>query len=207
MTEAATALDVLDEFVAEPQAFVGSRKPFARPIWGVSAQFQRPSKVAREPKQKVAPASPEPEGVTIIIDPVPELLEVVDYDSLILAMRKRADALNCSRVTLDRIAGLPDGYVGKLLGTGQVKRLGMNSIGGLLGALGAKLVLIEDPEMMERYRDRRETRDAAHTVSATKGHARPSTSTKRFKKFRGEISGALMTWPLKQRPCGVTVER
>ena len=58
-----------------------------------------------------------------------------------------------------------------------------------------------------RYRDRRETRDAAHTVSATKGHARPSTSTKRFKKFRGEISGALMTWPLQQRPCAVTVER
>jgi len=37
----------------------------------------------------------------------------------------------------------------------------------MLAALGTKFVVVEDPETLERYRDRRVKRDAAHVVSAT----------------------------------------
>jgi hypothetical protein len=44
------------------------------------------------------------------------------------------------------VAGLPDKYLPKLIGTNPVRRLGMASLGAVLGVLGAKLILVADEE-------------------------------------------------------------
>lgn len=88
------------------------------------------------------------------------IAEVVDYDTLILAMRLRADQLNVSRETIDEIAGLCDRYAAKLLSRQPVKRLGLGTLGPVLSALGMKLIAVPDPDALERYRDRRVERNA-----------------------------------------------
>jgi len=48
-------------------------------------------------------------------------------------MRARADELGVSRELISELAGLPSGYAGKVIGPGQVKRVGMTSLGALVG--------------------------------------------------------------------------
>jgi hypothetical protein len=44
------------------------------------------------------------------------------YDELIAAMAKRAAELGLSQAALDRVAGLPGGYSGKVFGGSQTKK-------------------------------------------------------------------------------------
>jgi hypothetical protein len=81
-------------------------------------------------------------------------VEIRNYGDLIRALRCRQHHLNISLHTLDQIAGLPLGYCAKILGPGQVKHLGPISFQSLLGALGCRLALVEDPEAMARIRSR-----------------------------------------------------
>lgn len=70
---------------------------------------------------------------------------VTDYDSLIAALRARADELNVSRLAIDERAGLQSGYTAKLLAGEGGRGLGRLSLGCLLGALGVKLIMVDDP--------------------------------------------------------------
>jgi hypothetical protein len=81
-------------------------------------------------------------------------VEIRSYADLVRALRFRHHELNVSLHTLDQLAGLPLGYCAKILGPGQVKHLGPISLQSLLGALGCRLQLVEDPEAMARIRDR-----------------------------------------------------
>jgi hypothetical protein len=81
------------------------------------------------------------------------------YDDLIDAIRVRVDELSLSREGLDDISGLPVGYSGKLLGPSRNKSLGRSSFGDMLGAIGCKLVLIEDPVATARTLARRQPVD------------------------------------------------
>jgi hypothetical protein len=80
--------------------------------------------------------------------------EATDYDGLIGACRARADELQVAGETLDVVAGFPTRYTAKLLGPRQVRRLGMFSLGPMLGALGIKLLVVEDREALTRVVDR-----------------------------------------------------
>ena len=82
------------------------------------------------------------------------LAEIRNYDDLHKALRRRADDVNISRLTLDHLAGLSDGHSGKILGAAKVKRLGPISFGSVLEALGLKLLLVEDAEQASRMCDR-----------------------------------------------------
>jgi hypothetical protein len=87
------------------------------------------------------------------------LLAIVrSYGDLHSACRGRADALAVTFEQLDAICGLPDRYVGKLLGPGQVRRFGPISLGPLLSALGMFLIAVEDPYALEKYQARRSRR-------------------------------------------------
>jgi hypothetical protein len=69
------------------------------------------------------------------------------YRGLVETCRQRADELGISRLELDRLAGLPTGYSGKLLGKGngeKQKRMWPIGLEAMIGALGMKLLLIED---------------------------------------------------------------
>jgi hypothetical protein len=63
---------------------------------------------------------------------------------------------------IDRIGGLPAGYAGKLLAVKCKKRLGPISLETMLGVLGLKIVLIEDPAATAKTLALREPVDRAN---------------------------------------------
>ncbi|MBI3700583.1 MAG: hypothetical protein HY242_09105 [Afipia sp.] len=73
-----------------------------------------------------------------------------DYSGLVDLLRARKESLGYTCETLDEVAGLPSGYVGKLLGPGMVKKLGHLSLGLMLDALGLRIVLVEDPRLAKK---------------------------------------------------------
>jgi hypothetical protein len=100
------------------------------------------------------------------------------YAGMIEAFRARANErrIAITSQAVAQISGLPSYYVPKLLTPSKnpVRRIGMISLGPLLGVLGAKLVLLPDPEAEKLYGDRIPTRNesCAHpmlTVKAGRG--------------------------------------
>ena len=92
------------------------------------------------------------------------LATVRDYAGLIEALRTRCDELDVAGIMLDGVAGLPIGYVNKLLSSEPARVLGRISFGPLLGALGFVLVVTEDAEALARVR-RRLTKRARGTAT------------------------------------------
>ena len=80
------------------------------------------------------------------------LAEVTDYESYVEVMRAVSTRRQLTREGLDRVAGLPSGYAGKLLALPPMKAVGPASMGPTCGALGIKLFVVEDPEAIERFR-------------------------------------------------------
>jgi len=76
-------------------------------------------------------------------------------------LRSRADQLEVSREMISEIAGLLERYANKVLSLKGERRIGMQSLGSLLGALGLKLIAVEDTAALERNRTRYEACDAA----------------------------------------------
>ena len=87
-------------------------------------------------------------------DQAPETLaEFTDYHGMLIALRARAEQrkIAVSGEETAKVAGLPDRYIQKLIGPKPVRRIGMFSLGPILGVLGVKLVLVEDPHAMGKY--------------------------------------------------------
>ena len=84
-----------------------------------------------------------------------------DYEGLLSALRARAQArrIAVSSDNANDIAGLPDKYVQKLLGPHPPRRLGMVSMGAILGLLGVKLMMVEDEKAMKLYANRTNKRN------------------------------------------------
>lgn len=87
-----------------------------------------------------------------------ELAVVHDYDGLRIALRARAEQLDISRLEIDRISGVANGYSSAVLSNTPRKRIGPANLGPLLAALGLKLVVVEDLDMMVKYTSRAEKR-------------------------------------------------
>lgn len=87
---------------------------------------------------------------------------VYTYEAFIEAVRDRTADLEISRLELDRIAGLPLGYAGKILSRNQVKRVGMHSLGPLLETLGLIIMIVEDPAARDRTLARRAPVDVSN---------------------------------------------
>jgi hypothetical protein len=96
-----------------------------------------------------------------------ELATVQSYGELITALRARADELKISRITIDSVTGLPGGYSSKLLASVPIRTLGRASFGPMLQALGLRLIVIEDPESLERFADQRDQRERAMPAAGT----------------------------------------
>jgi hypothetical protein len=76
------------------------------------------------------------------------------YDDLLSAARARMAQLDITFATLDAVSGVASGYSAKLLGPEPCKRFGEMSLGAIMGALGLKLAVLDDPEALAQVRDR-----------------------------------------------------
>jgi hypothetical protein len=116
------------------------------------------------PTRAIAPAPvPAPEAVTLVPAPIEinggRVLGSFDsYDGLCDVVRGRVAAMGITRLELDALSGNADGYSGKLLGPGQVKKFGKHSLERTLRGIGCKLVLVEDPEATTKIMARAEKR-------------------------------------------------
>jgi len=78
------------------------------------------------------------------------IAEFTDAASLESALRHARVARNISFSVLDAISGLCDGQSSKLLAPNGSRRVTLQSLGLLLGALGLKGALLEDAEALRR---------------------------------------------------------
>jgi hypothetical protein len=89
------------------------------------------------------------------------LARVESYDDLVHALRARVDQLGISQETLAALARL-QGYSSDVLKPqGNMRSLGRMSFGCVLGALGLKIVLVEDRDALAKVRERLIERDNA----------------------------------------------
>ena len=78
--------------------------------------------------------------------------EIVEYSDFMQALRTRVDEFQIQGDSFCELAGLPRGYLSKLLTIRNVRRVGLQSMGPLLSAMGVKLQLVEDPGGTARLR-------------------------------------------------------
>jgi hypothetical protein len=124
--------------------------------------------------------------------------DVSDYTEFVEAVRDRADELMMTRSELDFQAGHQDGYSGKLLGRKHVKRFGFFSLGPALGALGLKILLIEDTAQTAKIRARMKVRSARSALKRSPAGLDRQTSgaaTDLAKNGNASLAGFLESWP------------
>jgi hypothetical protein len=139
---------------------------------------KKPAKVA---KPAVAPIA-QP---SIAISRAPVIGRVIsNYADVLDIFRSRADQLELSRLELDHIADLPDGYSSVLISKSPRKVFGPVSLGRILNALGLRLVVIEDANMTARTLQRRRRRMTTHA------HYGPQ-----FPPISGPVKGWLFGYP------------
>jgi hypothetical protein len=78
--------------------------------------------------------------------------EIVEYSDFMQALRDRVSEMQIQGDSFCEFAGLPRGYLSKLLTIRNVRRVGLQSMGPLLSAMGVKLQLVEDPAGTARLR-------------------------------------------------------
>ena len=87
------------------------------------------------------------------------------------------------------VAGLPSGYLQKVIGSRPVKKIGAKSFGPILGLLGVRLLMIVDAEACERYGKRLRTR----TESLVRDKAWHVVLTRKFLQKAGRKGGLART--------------
>jgi hypothetical protein len=92
--------------------------------------------------------------VNVADDASPRVIadEIVEYSDFMQALRARVNELQIQGDSFCEFAGLARGYLSKLLTIRSVRRVGMQSMGPLLSAMGVKLQMVEDPAGTARLR-------------------------------------------------------
>jgi hypothetical protein len=93
--------------------------------------------------------------------------EFTDYDGMLAMIRARVEQLSINGERFDEFAGLPRGYLSKLIGVQPVRRISMQSMGPLFSAIGIYCVVMENPHATARLKSRLEPRNNSYhrTVS------------------------------------------
>src|SRR5262249_52791157 len=94
------------------------------------------------------------------------LSEFTDYDEMLAGVRARVSALNITGEGCELFAGLPKGYLSKLIGVNPTRRIGMTSMGPLFGALGMRGQFVEDQAATERLKSRVAPRNGSYVRAA-----------------------------------------
>jgi hypothetical protein len=89
------------------------------------------------------------------------LAEFADYDGMLAAVRARVKELLVQGEAFDDFAGLPKGYLSKLIGARPARRIAHISMGPLFDALGIYCVVVEDPAATARLKQRLRPRNGS----------------------------------------------
>lgn len=129
------------------------------------------------------------------------LAEIRSYGELLAALRARADELGVTRMGLDDVTGLQNGYAAKLLAPVPIKSLGKFSMGPMLSAMGVMLIMVEDVDTLARI-TKRVPKRVNPNQPADAGDAMPAKRKRRRKGFRGSEAGRMLRAKqiLKQSP-------
>jgi hypothetical protein len=88
--------------------------------------------------------------------------EFVDYAGMLDTLRARVDELQIQGERFEHFAGLPIGYLSKLIGVRPVRRISMVSMGPLFWALGIRCIVVEDPAATARLKNSIRPRNNAY---------------------------------------------
>jgi hypothetical protein len=81
------------------------------------------------------------------------MIAIESYEQLLQLLRNRMAALDTSFERVEAVSGISDRYLSRVLGPHPSKGLGPVTF-SIFGALGLRVVLVEDPELLDRVRDR-----------------------------------------------------
>lgn len=70
-------------------------------------------------------------------------VQVLDYAGLLATLRERVEFLDVPNAQLEELMDLQDGYLSKLLGAAEVRRIGLVPLWKILDRLGLRMVLVE----------------------------------------------------------------
>jgi hypothetical protein len=90
------------------------------------------------------------------------IADVSSYEQMLAALRARVTELQINGERFDEYAGLPRGYLSKLVGARPIRRLGMISFEPVLAALGLRCLFVEDQEATARLKNRLRPRDESY---------------------------------------------
>jgi hypothetical protein len=157
----ASNLDAIEEIAEQTKFSVNIdarsqhvRGPGRKLGWGISPAIERAAATREGPVAALVEPAMKPESrPRPKSDHTHELFfaEATDYQSLRDAIRQRVEQLNVTRNNLDRVAGLPAGYSGKLLAPYAKKKIGGMSLGLLVKAAGLKMILVHNPDASESW--------------------------------------------------------
>jgi hypothetical protein len=91
------------------------------------------------------------------------------WGALVEAFRRAVAYRNTTLEAVSELGGLPARYANKLLAPEPMRNIGPISLGALLGALGVKLVMVQDDDAFARVADRLPTRRIGRPSPAERG--------------------------------------
>jgi hypothetical protein len=94
------------------------------------------------------------------------LAEFTSYDEMLAAVRNRVAELQVCGERFDEFAGLPRGYLSKLIGARPTRRIAATSMAPVLCGLGLKGQFVEDPQGTERLKNRVPPRNGSYVRAA-----------------------------------------
>jgi hypothetical protein len=94
-----------------------------------------------------------------------------NYLELVAGFRVRLAELGISYSTLDEIAGWTDSYSTKVLGEEPLRHMGAMALDAMLGAMGLRIALVDDPERLARVKNHRHFVRRKHRARAVATHA------------------------------------
>jgi hypothetical protein len=131
---------------------------------------------------------PEQDGGAFAQSEITAIAAIRSIDDLRALFRQRIISLGITYETAETIAGLPAGYIGKLLAPTPMRRFGSISLEALLGATGLKLLAVEDAEALARVKRRYVQRQRRLAQRAgPKGFVR--TIDRKFMRKIGALGG------------------
>jgi hypothetical protein len=90
-----------------------------------------------------------------------------NYLELISTFRARMAELGITYSTLDEIAGWTDSYSTKVLGEEPLRHLGVMAFDAMINALALKVVVVDDPQKLEKIKKHRHFVPRRHRMRAT----------------------------------------